>query len=134
LAKHLTDRDVERVVEVLDGWRDKLTWEALCKACEQVIGTKPARQTLAKFVRIEHAFEACKKRLKEETYEVRLPPSVRVAAERIARLEHENDRLKRENRELLEQFVVWQYNAHIQGLTDRDLNKALPGIDRGQTD
>ncbi len=26
MAKHLTDRDVERVVEILDGWRDKLTW------------------------------------------------------------------------------------------------------------
>ena len=116
MAKHLTDRDVERVVEILDGWRDKLTWEALCKACSPIIGTTPARQTLAKFVRIKNAFEACKKRLKSETQEVRFPPSMRVAAERITRLEHENERLKRENRELLQQFVVWQYNAHIHGL------------------
>lgn len=134
MAKHLTDRDVERVVEILDGWRDKLTWEALCEACAPAIGTKPARQTLAKFVRIENAFEACKNRLKYETQEVRLPPSMKMAAERITRLGHENERLKRENRELLQQFVVWQYNAHIHGLSDRDLNKALPGIDRGQTD
>lgn len=134
MAKHLTDRDVERVVEILDGWRDKLTWEALCEACAPVIGTKPARQTLAKFVRIENAFEACKKRLKDDTQEMRLPPSMKIAAERITRLERENERLKRENRELLQQFVVWQYNAHIHGLSDRDLNKALPGIDRGQTD
>jgi len=45
---------------------------------------------------------------------------MRVAAERIARLERENDRLKRENNELLEQYVVWQYNAHINGLSGRE--------------
>jgi hypothetical protein len=42
-----------------------------------------------------------------------------VAIERIARLERENERLKRENSELLQQFIVWQYNAHIHGLSDR---------------
>jgi len=35
---------------------------------------------------------------------------------------------------ILQQFVVWQYNAHIHGLIDLEFNKALPGIDRGQTD
>lgn len=134
MAKHLTDRDVERVVGILDGWSDKLTWDALCEACTPIIGTTPARQTLAKFVRIEHAFEACKKRLKNETQEIHLPPSMKIAVERITRLESENERLKRENRELLQQFVVWQYNAHIRGLSDHDLNRSLPGIDRGRTD
>lgn len=59
---------------------------------------------------------------------------MRVAIERIARLERENERLKRENTELLQHYVVWQYNAHIHGLSERELNKALPGIDRGQTE
>lgn len=36
------------------------------------------------------------------------------------------------NAELPQQFVVWQYNAHIRGLSDSELNKALPGVDRGQ--
>lgn len=135
LAKHLTDKDVERIVGILDGWRDdKLSWEALCDACLPVIGSKPARQTLLKFVRIKNAFNACKKRLKEDVPALRAPPSMRVAIERIARLERENERLKRENTELLQQFVVWQYNAHIHGLSDRELSKALPGIDRGITD
>jgi len=38
--------------------------------------------------------------------ELRAPPSIRVAIERIARLERENERLKRENTELLQQYVV----------------------------
>jgi hypothetical protein len=134
LAKHLTDKDIEQIIGILDGWQDKLSWEALCDACLPVIGTKPARQTLIKFVRITNAFNACKKRLKEDIPELRAPPSMRVAIERIARLERENERLKSENTELLQQYVVWQYNAHIHGLSDRDLNKSLPGIDRGKTD
>jgi hypothetical protein len=87
-----------------------------------------------KFTRIKNAFIAAKKRIKEGSPQIPAPPSMRVAIERIARLECENERLKRENTELLQQFVVWQYNAHIHGLSDRELNKALPRIDRGQTD
>jgi uncharacterized protein (UPF0335 family) len=49
---------------------------------------------------------------------------MRVAIERIARLERENKRLKRENTGLLQQLVVWQYNAYIHGLSDHKLNKA----------
>lgn len=134
MDRHLNDQDIEKIVGILDGWRDKLTWEALCEVCLPIIGTKPARQTLIKFVRIENAFEACKKRLKEGFNDLSVSPTLKVAAERIARLERENERLKRENRELLEQFVVWQYNAHIHGLSERELNRVLPGIDRGRTD
>ncbi len=134
MAKHLTDKDIEQIICILDGWRDKLSWEALCDACLPVTGSKPARQTLIKFNRITSAYSACKKRLKEDVPELRAPPSMRVAIERIARLERENERLKRENTELLQQFVVWQYNAHIRGLSAHELNKALPGIDRGQTE
>jgi hypothetical protein len=134
LAKHITDKDVGRIVEILDGWQDKLTWEALCDACLPIIGTKPARQTLLKFTRITTAYDSCKKRLKEGMPTTSLPPSMRVAVERINRLEQENERLKRENAGLLQQFVVWQYNAYAHGLSSHTLNKALPAIDRGQTD
>ncbi len=134
MAKHIGDADVERIIEILDGWKEKLGWENLCEACAPAIGTKPARQTLMKFVRIKNAFIAAKKRLKAGVPVLPTPPTMRVAIERIARLERENERLKLENTELLQQFVVWQYNAHVHGLSDRELTKALPKIDRGQTD
>ncbi len=57
-----------------------------------------------------------------------------MAMQRIARLEAENERLKHENNSLLEQFVVWQYNAHIHGMKDSELNRAQPAIDLGNTD
>lgn len=133
MAKHLSDRDIERVVGLLDGWRGKLTWEALSKACRSTIGTSPARQTLHRASRIAQAFAATKSRLVATQRSVKGMPSVQVALDRIARLTMENERLKRENNRLLEQFVVWQYNAHVKGLTDRDLNRPLPAIDRGNT-
>ena len=133
MAKHLRDRDIERIVTLLDGWRGKLTWDRLCDACEPKIGTRPTRQTLAKSQRVTGAYKATKKRIKSEDDAVNAPPTLKMAADRIERLKRENERLERENGELLEQFVVWQYNAHVKGLSDRDLNQPLPAIDRGQT-
>ncbi len=134
MAKHLTDRDVEAVVGILDGWQGKLSWELLCDACQPRIGTKPSRQTLWKIIRIQDAFEQCKKRLKEGEPKVTLPPSLKIAADTISRLERENERLKRENDRLLEQFVTWQFNAYAHGRHYFDLNQPLPKRDMGNTD
>jgi len=134
MGKHLSDRDIDKVVGVLDGWRDELTWELLCSACHSVIGTTPVRQTLYRIERIRHAYLAAKERVRHSAGNLPIPASLRIAAERIARLESENQRLKREQAALLHQFVVWQYNAHVKGLTNVDLNRALPTIDRGKTE
>jgi hypothetical protein len=133
MARHLSDHDVEQIVGILDGWTGQLSWDLLCGACKPVLGAVPARQTLYRFARIGEAFKATKLRLKNGPTEMKAAPSMRVAMERIARLTVENERLSRENNHLLEQFVVWQYNAHIKGLSDADLNRALPSIDRGNT-
>lgn len=85
-------------------------------------------------MRITDAFKAAKLRLKGNDPEASVPQGLRVAGERIARLTAENDRLRRENSRLLQQFVTWQYNAHVQGLSDVDLNQPLPAIDRGKTE
>ena len=129
VAKHLSDKEIERVVGLLDGWQDKLTWQLLSGACKRAIGRVPARQSLARSIRISEAFKLAKSRANRGASEQKAPPSMRIAIERIARLTKENERLSRENSLLLEQFVVWQYNAHVRGLSDRDLNKPLPKVD-----
>lgn len=134
MAKHLTDKDIARVVELLDGWKSELTWKHLCKACKVALGSEPARQTLDRSARIREAFRLTKGRIKEGQSNVgSSTPSMRVAVERIARLTAENERLKLENDRLLEQFVVWQYNAYARGLRDVDINRPLPKIDRRQS-
>jgi hypothetical protein len=53
--------------------------------------------------------------------------------QRMARLEAENERLRTENDQLLEQFARWAYNAHTRGLDEKFLNRVLPSVNRGQT-
>lgn len=138
MAKHLTDVDVEKIVGLLDGWNGKLTWDLLCKACGPIIGTEPTRQTLSSFQRIKDAYSWVKKgdgsTLKTVEKAVRKPSSLAVATDRIARLEAENARLKRENNALLEQFLTWQHNSQLHGISRDQLDQPLPKIDREKTE
>ncbi len=56
-----------------------------------------------------------------------------MAVERIKNLESKVQRLEEQNRALMEQFVVWQYNAYKHGIKEHQLNEALPRIDRDRT-
>ena len=138
MGKHFTQEDVTAVVSLLDGWSGKLSWSALCKACGPLIGNTPSRQTLAKFSRIAAAYKVRKNAGAQQSLlsssggqggEYRA-----VASQRLARLVRENERLKTELNALLEQFSIWQYNAYARGLSDQDLNRSLPAIDRGNSD
>ncbi len=133
-SRHLTDKDIEVIIELLDGWDGSLTWEALCAACVKAIGFKPTRQTLHNFSRVAGAYRLAKEREKNDVKDLKIPATLAVAAQRIERLTREVERLERENVALLEQFVVWQYNAYTHGISREKLNKGLLQIDRGQTD
>ncbi len=130
MAKHLTDMDIEKIVGVIDGCTGKLTWDWVCDTAAKAVGKRPTRQSLNTHVRIKAAFKNKKERLKSGAGEIKTPPSLTVAAQRIKRLEEENARLKKENELFLEQFVVWQYNAYRNGLSEAQLNDPLPVIDR----
>ncbi len=60
-------------------------------------------------------------------------PELQAAADRIARLEGENQRLRMENERLLEQFVRWAYNAFSRGLNEQFLSRPLPPTNRQRT-
>lgn len=133
MAQHLTDKDIENIVELLDYWPldEKLTWELLCKAIEVQLEFVPAptRQTLQKYVRIKNAYDQCKKPSKaaniKSNQTQKLPASLKIAQTKIEALEAKNARLEKENAMLLEQFVVWQYNAHKYGLSITKLNEPM---------
>lgn len=135
LAKHLSKRDVETVVNHILGWGDeKLTWVAVLDAIEPLIGFRPTRQTLYANQDIRDAFISRKTGIKQRVQDKPKPSNLNVAADRIAHLRAENDMLKQRNAALMEQFVRWQYNAYKYGLTETKLNEALPEIDRERTD
>ncbi len=135
-AKNLGDAEIKQIAEILDGWSGKLTWELLISAIELRCYNRYTRQALHKHERIHHAFEVTKQRLNDgdpTTSKKMASPALQAALERIARLEAENKRLESENNRLLEQFARWAYNAHIRGLDQEFLSRALPAVNRGQT-
>lgn len=135
MAKHLKQADIEAIVDIIRGWpTDKLTWDGICDSAAKVIGKAPTRQTLNAHAAIKDAYAAMKSGLKVHGPRTAMPSSLAVAAQRIARLQTENDELRVRNDALLEQFVKWQYNAYKHGLKEPQFNAELPRIDRERTE
>ncbi|MGE8598797.1 MAG: hypothetical protein ACN6N2_05445 [Acinetobacter calcoaceticus] len=136
MAQHLTDQNIQDIVEILDYWspNEKLTWERLCKAIEVQLELvpSPTRQTLQKFSRIKSAYDLGKKSptalRNSKAKQQKLPASLKIAQMKIEALECKLERLEKENTMLLEQFVVWQYNAHKYGVSVVKLNEPMNKI------
>ncbi|MGC6655576.1 hypothetical protein [Pantoea sp. EEL5] len=133
MAKHITGYDEKLIMKVINTWNDeeKLTWEALCDELIKVIGKRPSRQSLSSHVKIAHCFNSKKMLLKagvRETCFVR-PANLKIACQRIKRLETENEALIALNNKYLEQFKIWLYNSHLNQITVDELNRPLPKKD-----
>lgn len=134
MAKHLTDQNIADVCEVLDGWdtNHRLTWDCLVDAVKDSLSLSTTRQTLSKQVRIARAFAEVKGIVsnttgsKKTAVKRKTPASLKIAQETIDRQNNTIKRLERENKELLEQFQVWLYNAYAAGVTPEQLNSSLP--------
>ena len=130
MAKHLTDQDISNIVEIIDDWstESKLTWDRLVEAVEFECKFKTTRQTLQKQIRIKDAFLEVKKLISGNTVTDKpsVPPSLKIAAERLEKKAREISRLKRENEQLLEQFHVWLYNADKHQITIEQLSEPIP--------
>jgi len=50
--------------------------------------------------------------------------------QKLKRIEAENERLHKENEELLAQFARWAYNAYNKGITKEILDVSLPQVER----
>lgn len=134
-SKNLGDDEIRQIVEILDGWSGKLSWELLIDAIELRMFSRYTRQALYKHERIRNAFELKKNEGGEGGKDVKRAssPQLQIALDRIERLESENRRLESENNQLLEQFARWAYNTHTRGLDHEFLNRPLPSVNRGQT-
>ena len=134
-TKRLTDSDIEKAVRLLDGWTDKLTWDRYIAVLETEIGHRYTKPGLRKHVRILNAWEMTRKRLAEGTRAVGArsngDAAIAHARQTIMSLRAENDRIKQENRDLLERFIRWSYNAASRGLKPEDLDREIIIVDGG---
>lgn len=136
MAKHLTNTDIEAILNIIAAHEgdSKLTWESVCDKCASIVGKKPTRQSLFANPTIREAYNAKKSILKTRGTLNPKPSSLGIAAERIAKLQRDVELLKKKNDALLQQFVIWQYNAYKYGLKEHQLNEPLPRIDRERSD
>ena len=135
-APDLTPDHLGLVLETLDGWKEKLTWELLVDAMEKATGNRYSRFTYARYPEIANAYA-----LKKESLRDALPRSageprdarVRAALDRAERARARADRLQAENMLLTEQFVTWAINAERRGVTIDMLSAPLPKPERDRS-
>lgn len=135
MAKHLKQADIDAIVDIIRGWPNgKISWEEICEAAANIVGRTPTRQTLNAHAKIKDAYAAKKSGLKVHGPRTVMPSSLAVAAQRIARLQAENDELRMMNELLMERFAKWEYNAYKNGVFLQHLEEDLPPIDRERTE
>lgn len=135
LAKHLNESDIAAIVNLIRGWDNaKLTWDLICKEAESIVGKIATRQSISSHQAISSAYKSKKASIKGTIPNKARPASLQIAAARIAKLEAELNEIKEQNRRYKQRFTVWQYNAYKKGLSESELNRPLPKIDRERSD
>ncbi len=135
-APDLKPERVNRVLELLDGWKGKLSWELLLEAFENETGDRYSRFTIAGYPQIAAAFLLRKEALRGASPTAPSTPRderVRAALEQAARATAKAERLLGENDQLTEQFVTWAINAERRGVTMDMLNAPLPKPQRDRS-
>lgn len=130
----LSDVQVDQAVQILDGWHEKLTWDSYLKVLARVTGVTITRQGVREYPRITNTFDEAKSRIAVHRQVIGAKAGIvrhgdmalAYEVEKNATLKAKIERLERENRDLLEQFQRWQYNAQTNGLSPEILNRPLP--------
>ena len=124
---HLTKKDEARIIKIIEDWSEsKLTWPLLVEACKTKLGIGRARQSLMKIPAIDMAMKDRKAALKAPTEKAGWINDIQKANERIEKLTEANQKLKAVNNALLERFKIWQANADMRGVSQRQLDQPLP--------
>ena len=113
-------------------WEDKLTWDLLCSKVSELLNIKSIeRQSLANYPDIQEAFSKQKQKLKEKA-KANPEPNVTMdyLQKQVKNLKAQVQRLEEINERYKQQFIVWQYNAYMHGMTQVTLNKPLIAVNR----
>jgi hypothetical protein len=136
-APDLTEATIAVVVDLLDGWTGKLTWDLLIAEVLRLTGFEYSRFTFAEYPGIANAFTIKKRKLSGTLARGPRTPrdgQILAALDEAQRFREKAERLERENELLLEQFLMWAVNAERHGVTIAQLNAplALPNRERSK--
>jgi hypothetical protein len=127
IINHIT---IKTVIDIIDKWEGKLTWELLCYEVSKALGLKTTitRNALQSHGQIKLAFQTKKGLIYGNYLERRKHDgeSLERAIRYAKSLEKKIIRLEAENRALVEQFIIWQHHLASMGADMSSLIKPLP--------
>ena len=126
----ITEENLEDIIMLIKTWEGKLTWNLLCSKVSELLNVKSIeRQSLANYPDIQEAFS--KQKIKEKA---KANPEQNVTMDylqkQVKNLKAQVQRLEEINERYKQQFIVWQYNAYMHGMTQDTLNKPLIAVNR----
>ena len=128
----ITEENLEDIIMLIKTWEGKLTWNLLCSKVSELLNIKSIeRQSLANYPDIQKAFSQQKQKMKEDA---KKEPVTNVTMDyllkQVNNLKAQVQRLEEINERYRQQFIVWQYNAYMHGMTQDTLNKPLIAVNR----
>lgn len=130
----LTTDEIEQIIELLTSWRGELSWSLLLERVVAVLRRPFTRQGLAKQQSIQTAYQQAKDRIRtgKTAYSERLP-EIQLMKNTIDSLRAKIAVMEAERGRYEEKFVTWLYNARSRGISEVDLNRRLPEVDRNRS-
>jgi len=128
----ITEENLEDIIMLIKTWEGKLTWNLLCYKVSGLLNIKSIeRQSLANYPDIQKAFSQQKQKIKEDAKKEPVPNvTMDYLLKQVNNLRAQVQRLEEINERYKQQFIVWQYNAYMHGMTQDALNKPLIAVNR----
>jgi len=129
---NFTARQVEAIEALIHSWdTGKISWEAITKATEPIIGYRPSRSGLSSHAAIQAAFSARKRNIAAKPVgRMPSPSSLADASRIIAARNNEIAALKQQLDSYRDKFDRWRYNAMLLNVRIERLDEPLPPINR----
>ena len=128
----ITEENLKDIIMLIKTWEGKLTWKLLCSKVSELLNIKSIeRQSLSNYPDIQKAFSQQKQKMKEDAKKEPVPNiTMDYLLKQVNNLKAQVQRLEEINERYKQQFIVWQYNAYMHGMTQDTLNKPLIAVNR----
>ena len=129
--KALDDDAVKQVCEIIRSWpRAPMTWDSIVAIVAQQQKGGWTRQALSGNPTIADAYARRKDELRKGKTRPSRDPAIDVLQRQVKDLKAEVEGLRAKLSEYEARFVAMIRNASVRGITQEELERALPSIDR----
>lgn len=129
----LTDSEISQILGLLEAWEGPLTWDLLMTQIQKLLRRPFTRQGLAKQEKIQIAFKQTKDRLRSSPPKKASPQEIEILERTIGRLKERVKVLEAVQDKYDAKFATWLYNARSRGMSEAEMNRPLPPVDRGRS-